>query len=98
HFSSCWRKTCDRLTQKICLVESRWVFGLWTSLCTGLERPGLAGLSSRLFPLSSTTRREPPLLDHRQPQRAAEALRHFVETPLDQLLAPAEARGEPRLS
>ena len=35
------------------------------------------------------------MLDHRQPQRAAEAWRHFVETPLDRLLAPAEAGGEP---
>lgn len=35
------------------------------------------------------------LLDHRQPQRAAEAWRHFAETPLDKLLAPAEAGGEP---
>jgi phenylacetate-CoA ligase len=36
------------------------------------------------------------LIDHRQPQRAAEAWRHFVETPLDRLLAPAEAGGDPR--
>jgi phenylacetate-CoA ligase len=35
------------------------------------------------------------LLDHRQPQRAAEGWRHFVQTPLDQLLARAEAGGDP---
>ena len=38
---------------------------------------------------------EAPLLDHRQPQRAAEAWRHFVETPLDQILGRAEAGGDP---
>ena len=38
---------------------------------------------------------EASLLDHRQPQRAAEAWRHFVETPLDQLLGRAEAGGDP---
>ena len=38
---------------------------------------------------------EAPLLDHRQPQRAAEAWRHFVETPLDQLLGRAESGGDP---
>jgi phenylacetate-CoA ligase len=38
----------------------------------------------------------PAVLDHRQPQRAAEAWRHFVETPLDRLLAPAEAGSDPR--
>jgi phenylacetate-CoA ligase len=48
-----------------------------------------------LPPLTATQAREPTLLDHRQPQRAAEAWRHFVETPLDQLLARAEAGGEP---
>jgi phenylacetate-CoA ligase len=37
-----------------------------------------------------------PVLDHRQPQRAAEAWRHFIETPLDRLLAPAEAGGDGR--
>ena len=36
------------------------------------------------------------MLDHRQPQRAAEAWRHFIETPLDRLLAPAEAGGDGR--
>jgi phenylacetate-CoA ligase len=37
------------------------------------------------------------VLDHRQPQRAAEAWRHFLDTPLDRLLAPAEeAIGDPR--
>ncbi len=35
------------------------------------------------------------MLDHRQPQRVAEGWRHFVETPIDQLLAPAEAGGKP---
>ncbi len=41
------------------------------------------------------SRRKPPLLDHRQPQRAAESWRRFVETPLDQLLARAEAGSDP---
>jgi len=36
------------------------------------------------------------VLDHRQPQRAAEAWRHFLDTPLDRLLAPAEAGSDPR--
>ena len=36
------------------------------------------------------------MLDHRQPQRAAEAWRYFVETPLDRLLTHAEAGGDPR--
>src|SRR6059036_3982529 len=38
-----------------------------------------------------------PLLDHRQPQRAIESWRHFIETPLDQLLARAESGGDPAL-
>jgi phenylacetate-CoA ligase len=36
------------------------------------------------------------VLDHRQPQRVAEAWRHFLDTPLDRLLAPAEAGNDPR--
>jgi len=35
------------------------------------------------------------LLDHLKPQRFADAWRRFTETPLDQLLARAEAGGEP---
>jgi len=34
------------------------------------------------------------VIDHRQPQRAAEAWRHFVDTPLDGLLAHAEAGSD----
>src|ERR1700675_601465 len=40
--------------------------------------------------------RQSAVLDHRQPQRAAEAWRHFVETPQDRLLTQAEAGGDPR--
>jgi len=43
-----------------------------------------------------TPERESTVLDHRQPQRAAEAWRHFAETPLDRLLTHAEAGGDPR--
>jgi len=42
--------------------------------------------------------KEAALLDHLKPQRAADAWRHFVETPLDQLLAKAESGGEPAAS
>ena len=54
------------------------------------------GAAGTLTCIETIEDKEASLLDHLKPQRLAEAFRHFAETPLDQLLARAEAGGEPQ--